>query len=756
MAHVIFCLLFHAGVLLGCSGSIQDLKTLKASKTNPNGSGAPSSDSNSGPNDSGANSPNPSTPTSPSSGGTGGNSSGGSGGDGSGNDTPTAPQVTILNINSNYLRGGVSQDILFKVVSPVGALSRVEYVVSCVTSTASPEKSVTSGVNPNTASAVTIQENVVSVGAGEDTIVTWNTPTLASVKCVKPDSTLEQAANSFKIRITSIGQNKLSTSVESTSFQIDSDPPVLASSGLSCSLSGCVFGGIAQINFHGITDSVTPVDSICAKLGDASPPAVDDLCWRPISNMGADTNNPYSPQAPGDFTSSNFFGFMPVSGQIFFWAKDGAGNTTVITNNDAGTENKDTILINSNGTGKIANSDATFLSTAKGLFHSASAGDKLTFLNGTLNDQGATKSLKSFYETETGYVNHLGDLNSISMDSNSKIFIKDAAKGLIKINTLILDNGADPAVMPFYNVLIPKTGTLNFGDLSTATLKNPKRHFIDSKGYHWFLDDNKLSYIDFSSANPQLIHVAGGGSDDTSDNFTDPKSLLIHSSDNIDAFGLFVVLPNQWVVFSADDPTLPLNPATGNRFKLRVYKHSEVAANRSISTIYLSGSSSQGATDNLIPFGGLALNYDSVRNNIKNITGRFCQIAPDILGGLDHCSSAKLIQFSISTQTNPIYLGSLSQDSLLNFQYLKDSLYMADLSKGTISIWSASGFNKVLGANSRGSTYCTNLSVSTDCGLRIMDFKPLANGNDQILLLDENYIRILEQGQIFTIFSAGP
>jgi hypothetical protein len=117
--------------------------------------------------------------------------------------------VTILNINSSYLRGGINQDIIFRVLSRVGAISHLEYIVSCPTNTSVPENTILSGPSANSTNGVTIQRNVVSVGLGEDSLSTWNTPNLSEVKCRKLDNTFEQANNDFKIKITSIGENNL-------------------------------------------------------------------------------------------------------------------------------------------------------------------------------------------------------------------------------------------------------------------------------------------------------------------------------------------------------------------------------------------------------------------------------------------------------------------------------------------------------------------------------------------------------------------
>lgn len=719
---------------VSCQGSMEDISSLEASKgtstTGENVDAPPSS--------------NPGDQTDPGNSGSvpgNGTGDGSNVGDGSGSALPPAsPVIEILNVNSSYFRGGITQDLIFRVTSRVGAVSLVEYVVACPTSTAVPEFSILTGGASNTPSAVTIQDGVVSVGAGEDTTVSWNTPNLADVRCRKVDNSYEQAENRFKIRITSVGESNLTSSAESQEFQIDSAAPVLVSNGISCSGGGCVIGGVSALQISGVYDLVTPVADICLKMDDATTPEVNDTCWAPLSSMGIAVPT----LTPANFQFNYFLGFLPFTMTGYFWTKDSAGNISVLSNSSAGTDSLDRLSIATSGTTRYVNDYAALSASSLGLYHHSTTGEFLTMPNASVS------GVKYYLESSASFTATVPAHDSVNLSPNGEMFVK-SEEGVSRFDTKILDDNPGATIKSSF---IPNTGTLTEGALGVATFNHVKRHTIDAKGVHWFLDDGKIAYYDPSAASPQLTYVAGGGTSETTDLLTDPKELKINDSPNIDAYGVFTVLPNQWVVFSSDDPTLPVSSPTG-RFKLRVYKHNSDPSKRSVSTIFISGSTAQGSTDALVPYSRLAVSYDPIRNNIANITGRFCATS-FVDGVVDHCDSAKLIKFYISTNTSPEYMGSVNRDSFLSFQYGQDTLFMSDSTKGTISKYDSSSFLKIAGANSAGTSYCTNFTPSTSCQLRIRDFKPIMNGNDQVLVIDQNYLRIVELGQVFTIFSAVP
>lgn len=664
-------------------------------------------------------------------------------GDGSGNSLPPAsPQIEILNVNSSYLRGGITQDLIFRVTSRVGSVSLVEYVVACPTGSSVPEFTVLTGGASNTPSAVTIQAGVVSVGAGEDTTVAWSTPNLAGVRCRKFDNSFEQADNRFKIRITSVGESNLSSSAESQEFQIDSEAPILASSGLTCIGGNCVVGGVSNLQVSGVNDLVTPVADICLKMDDATPPDVNDACWTPLTSLGVAVPT----LTPANFEFNYFLGFLPFTMTSYFWTKDSAGNISILSNSGAGTVARDQLSIATSGTTRFVNDYAALSASSTGLYHHAAAGEFLTMPSPVVS------GIKTYAESSVNFHQTVPAQDSLNLAPNGEMFVK-SEEGISRFDTKILDDAPGSTIKSSF---ISNTGTFTEGALGAATFNHVKRHAIDSKGVHWFLDDGKISFYDPSDPSPQLTHVAGGGTSETTDVIADPKDLKINDSLNIDAFGVFTVLPNQWVVFSSDDPTLPVSTTVAaNRFKLRVYKHNSDPSKRSVSTVFISGSTAQGSTDALVPYSRLAVSFDPIRNNIANITGRFC--ATTFVDGVtDRCDSAKLIRFYVSTITSPEYMGSVNRDSFLSFQYGKDTLFMMDSTKGTISKYDSSSFQKIAGGNSIGSSYCANFTPSTSCQLRPRDFKPIMNGNDQVLILDQNYLRIVELGQVFTIFSAAP
>lgn len=670
-----------------------------------------------------------------------GSGDGSNSGGGNGNSLPPAsPLIEILNVNSNYFRGGVTQDLIFRVTSRVGAVSKVEYVVACPTPTAVPEFTILTGAASNTPSAVTIQDGVVSVGAGEDTTVSWNTPNLADVRCRKVDNSFEQADNRFKIRITSVGESNLTSSAESQEFKIDSEAPILANNGISCIGAGCVVGGVSSLQVTGVHDLVTPVADMCLKMDDPTTPSVNDICWAPLSSMGISVPT----LTPATFEFNYFLGFLPFTATGYFWTKDAAGNISFLTNAGAGTNALDSLNISTSGTTRYVNDYAALSATSTGLYHHGVTGEFLTM------PSASVPTVKYYLESSVSYTATIPANDSVNLAPNGEMFVK-SEEGVSRFDTKILDE--NPGAM-IKSAFISNTGSFTEGALGVATFNHVKRHAIDAKGVHWFLDEGKIAYYDPSAASPQLTYVAGGGTSETTDVLADPKDLKINDDPNIDAYGVFTVLPNQWVVFSSDDPTVPVSSPV-NRFKLRVYKHNSDPSKRSVSTIFLSGSTAQGSTDALVPYSRLAVSYDPVRNNIANITGRFC--ATSFVDGIvDHCDSAKLIKFYISTNTNPEYMGSVNRDSFLSFQYGQDTLFMMDTTKGTISKYDASSFQKIVGANSAGTSYCTNFTPSTSCQLRVRDFKPIMNGNDQVLIIDQNYLRIVELGQVFTIFSAVP
>lgn len=736
MYRLIFRALLLVLIFTSCSGSMEDLSSLEASKgfitDGENVETPPAAD--------------PGLETDPGNAGSVPNDGSGDGsnvGDGNGNALPpAAPVIEILNVNSNYFRGGVTQDLIFRVTSRVGAVSLVEYVVACPTASAVPEFSILTGGSSNTTSAVTIQSDVVSVGIGEDTTVSWATPNLAGVRCRKTDNSFEQADNRFKIRITSVGESNLSSSAESQEFQIDSEAPILAASGLTCIGGNCVIGGVSNLQVSGVTDLVTPVADICLKMDDPTAPDVNDGCWTPLSSLGIAVPT----LTPANFAFNYFLGFLPFTMTGYFWTKDSAGNISELSAAGAGTDARDRLSIATSGTTRFVNDYAALSASSTGLYHHAASGEFLTLPSASVS------GIKTYLESSANFSLTVPAHDSLNLAPNGEMFVK-SEDGVYRLDTKILDDAPGSTIKSSF---ILNSGTFTEGALGAASFNHVKRHAVDAKGVHWFLDDGKISYYDPSAASPQLTYVAGGGTSETTDAIADPKDLKINDSLNIDAYGVFTVLPNQWVVFSSDEPTLPVSASVpAERFKLRVYKHSSDPSKRSISTVFISGSTAQGSTDALVPYSRLAISFDPVRNNIANITGRFC--ATSFVDGItDHCDSAKLIKFYVSTNTSPEYMGSVNRDSFLSFQYGKDTLFMMDSTKGTISKYDSSSFQKIAGGNSIGSSYCTNFTPSTSCNLRVRDFKPIMNGNDQVLILDQNYLRIVELGQVFSIFSAAP
>lgn len=624
-------------------------------------------------------------------GGTGGNN-GGSTGNGDGIISPLIEMVNLK--GGDFVPGGKTFSIFYIVTDEALGFneSKVEYQ------------------REGDTDWVLIQDKVVST-SGDEIVVNWDVcPQPGKVEC-----DTHRDGPGYKIRITAYGKNGLTTeAISDAPFTIDSTAPQLANNGFSV-VPGSPANGFVQFNLAGASDSLTPVAAVCVKT-DSAMPVTSDPCWLRAEALGVSEQ-----MTLPTVTITKYVGFTDASYSYYVWVKDKAGNMATMTS----TNNLDKV-------------DVVYVAPT----YSSTNG----FWNDTIDasfafsTDASASSAKNYSTNPANNLQTMSDPGTLVVNSKGEAFIKDRTSGIIKINLLTHTR----------ETIIPIAGAITEGAVGAAgaaRLKNPVRIALDRDDALWILDEAHLAYVDFSQATPSLQIVAGGGAlvDDT---LTDPLQLKITYHDNLRWYGTFSVLPNKWVIFHSDDPHAKLIPAAGTPMKLRIYKHSADPAQRSITTLTLSGSYGSSTVDDLYPYGPMTITYDPDRARIKSIYGRFCR--ENIAG--TSCDETVVLRFNstgMSDQSIAIQT-SVSNEPLFN---LEETVFSFNSNRGFFTSYDANtnNWNKWVGGLSLGTSFCSNGTPGTSCRLRLVDV--FVDQGKQIYFFDDTRLRTVDfDGSVQTLY----
>lgn len=146
----------------------------------------------------------------------------------------------------------------------------------------------------------------------------WNTPLEAGWE-----------GDGFQVRVTVTNTAGNKHKVNSSSFVIDNDPPVIVPNTLklneSTSSPYSAKTSSVGISFEA-TDELSAVSFVCFRLNSTTQPLANDGCWKPFNILGLTPAKNLKIKG-----LSQFLGFVGGSFTLYFWVKDKAGNASSLT-----------------------------------------------------------------------------------------------------------------------------------------------------------------------------------------------------------------------------------------------------------------------------------------------------------------------------------------------------------------------------------------------------------------------------------------
>lgn len=533
--------------------------------------------------------------------------------------------------------------------------------------------------------------------------VVWNIPSHLS-------------GDDFRIRITTYGKIPATAQVESSSaFAIDGVLPSLASGSftLNSSLPVSPFTFFKVLSVTGDSDDLSGVGGYCLN---SSSSAIfdDDACWMNKSLINS--------------TALTFFAGMQASTQdAYLQLRDRAGNMRVNTD----TTNTDKVSVTQTAVTVPTGSDGFYITTglqALGLTLQNSSGGY-----GYTGFQGTVQSI---------------DSGSIVYLPSGAILIRDRLKGIRKIDLVTMCS-----TEPCNSILVGTAASGVDGALDgTAKLVEPLRMQWSQLGLLWVLDrkftgssELVIRKIDFNKSTPQMTTIIGGGAseEDTLESATDLK---INYSENLVFYGAFQSLPNGWLVFSSTDPEAALNTVSTSRYKLRIYKNTEI---KKIHTLYLDTKNvydlASHAGKDVIASGSPAITFDERHQDILNLYLRVCEVTLPV-GTVQPCSSPLILGFDKTGKAQPSLsmpvfssIGSFTLESPNGIDVFAKSGERGEFRKYNFS---GSSWETLAGNGSVGSSFCANGVASSSCSLRLKDAF-YDYHQKLIFILDDNKIRMI-------------
>lgn len=580
------------------------------------------------------------------------------------------------------------------------------------------------------------------------------------------DNLVSVNGSDFQIRVTSFRLPTQSGTVTSSGiFKIDSDPPVLATFSNDPKQGFTMLSepgnGFINLELYGATDNLSSVRFLCLKTN-TTIPLESDACWVPSAAF-----KPVVTSVPSSTITSMtilslplFFGYTIKSGLPYYlWLKDSSGNVSVLTETVVdetttyGLEKKDKLVLSQSSAVSYSSRDAYWQPISNPLTPSFTAG---------LGSKTTPSADIYFGANDHSY---LADPGSLVITSAGVAFIKNpvsgASGGILKFD---LNSGT-------YSVFIPQgnhaAGTAGSG--ATARVNDPYRIALDANEDLLIMDKKENGTIVISKVTsvtgttPQVTDVIGGGSTTTSGDMA-ASSLQIEDSENLRWYGTFMTLPNGSLVFSSDDPIRPLNPDTGNRFRLRVYRPERTAdaqiqtlAMNSVDASTLEATTSEGHfIKDLEAYGSFVVSYDSEKRDIGRIYGRAC--SPTGVGINKTC--LEIVNLVFDRSGNYLSLMASQGPWLWGNEILaiskRNNLLSMNSYRGRLSSLTGGSLNgawtDLLTDQGRGSSYCANGLVAGQCSVQIRDF--FLTSDERIFFIDNQRLRFIDDdGTIQSILS---
>ncbi|AZZ37795.1 hypothetical protein CIK05_13630 [Bdellovibrio sp. qaytius] len=631
-----------------------------------------------------------------------------------------SPVVAIESIRSgDYIKGGVQYKLHLLITDP-----------TLDTNSSTIEYSRDAGLTWTVATSSTGQDgNDFATNSGEDSVFNWSVP--RELDCTA--SSASSDGSNYKIRVTTRGRPDAFPTLEVTQgmFTVDSCAPVI--SGASFTYVSAAATGFSTLSLPDITDtfSLSPIKDVCLKYITAPVPSETDSCWLNVNSLIGTSG-----QAVLSGESMNlFFGFNALTSMTAtLWARDYAHNQTELTLTGSApmqvatgvsfTDLTDTFSRSCGGSYCVS------ATVTGGAVSSNVVVNSVTVIN-------KTDSPVSPYDSDASLL----DPQMFVVNSAGIIYLRDKVNGIIKI---------DPIAKT--RTQLVQIGTFADGLLASARVVKPMRLALDREENLIIFDNNRIRRINLNEApvNQTIETIVGGGTD-TSGTVKVATNLQIDYHDNLLWYGTFQVLPNNWIVFNSENPHKKLVDAT-DRFRLRVYRPDREIK---IVSINLSGTGvdidpSQ-AVDNLWPYGGMAVSYDSANKDISYIYARLCDAEAT-------CSSHSLGVFDadgVATSSSVIMPSTYSNNYM--FVSRAGKLYSMNRFEGKVKYHDGTNWLTALGrGNQNFASLCAEATTKQNCEIDLWD--AFVGANERIYFIDSGQVRFVDllNGRVYTYANIKP
>lgn len=569
--------------------------------------------------------------------------------------------------------------------------------------------------------------------SGQDTVFNWSVP--RETNCYS--SSLASDGRYYRLRVITRGRPDAfaTVNVSPGAFTVDSCVPVITNTNFAHA-NGSLSAGFSTISLSDITDrfSLSPIKDICIKYIVTTTPTDNDPCWLNVNSFGV---------TPAQASLANlnipvFFGFNTLTSMTaVLWARDYALNQTELT------------MVASSPTG-VVGTDLTpvFSRTCSG---ANCAG--VTISGGVVSSQVVVNSATVLQKSDAPVSPYNSNMSLLDpqmfvVNSAGIVYLRDKTRGIVKI---------DP-VSGTQTVLIPISGASTDGLLATATVKKPLRLALDSNENLIVFDYDRIRRINLNLAvGAQTIETIVGGGTDASGTVKVATNLQINYHDNILWYGTFQVLPNNWIVFNSENPQNKLNnpilPDQSDRFRLRVYRPEK---SDQIVSIKLSGTGVDVdpnlSVNDLWPYGGVAVSYDTANKDISKIYTRLCDTSAN-------CTLHSLGVFNKSgvAISSPVAVPDYYSNNNLMVSR-SGGLYSMNRFQGFVRQHNGSVWQTVLGrgVDQNPAGLCANGTSRTSCDINLWD--AYVGPNDRLYFIDNGTLRFVDtlNGRVYTLTTLSP
>lgn len=631
-----------------------------------------------------------------------------------------SPEVIVESLRGNeYVKGGVLYQIHMIITDP-----------TLDTNSSTVEYSRDGGSTWVIATSSTGQNgSEFPTYSGEETVFNWSVP--RETNCLAGSASSD--GNNYKIRVTSRGRPDAfpTTWTSPGTFTVDSCAPVV--SGINFAYSSTSNTGFSLIDLPNISDTfaLSPIKDICLKYIVTTVPTETDSCWLNVNSLTGTANQ----TSVSGVSIPFFFGYSAITSMTAtLWARDYAHNQTELT------------LVASMPTG-VTGTDITdtFARSCGGSNCTSSTVTGGVVSSNVVVNIGSTVT----HKTDSPDVDKsLLDPQMFVVNSAGIVYLRDKVRGIVKINP----------VTSTQTVIIPLSGSIADGLLATATVRKPMRIALDREENLIIFDYDRIRRVNLNVApGSQTIETIVGGGTDTSGTVKTATALQISYHDNLMYYGTFQVLPNNWIVFNSESPVKQLNNSIlaneSDRFRLRVYRPDR---DTKIVSIKLSGTGVDidpaQSVNELWPYGGMAVTYDSTNKDIGYIYARLCDA--DVT-----CSQQSLGAFNedgeaiTSTVTVP---GSFSNNTM--FVSKSGNLYSMNRYEGYVKRHNGSVWQTILGRgmNAYPGSLCADGTTRTSCDINLWDV--FIGLSERTYFIDNGRIRFVDllNGRVYTYVTLAP